>query len=111
MHFSAATLVTLTAATLAVAAPTNTENSYLQDSKNDLFERSNKKNNDWKKHEKVFYFDATYIVKATPDQVINTTQIPAPGQPGAKGLFKYGINIADNTICFVSTQTHTIFHP
>jgi hypothetical protein len=106
MHL-ATPLMLLTAA-LAVAAPTadpnnkgNDKKGYISDCKKDLDNKWNQKNDDWKKNEKLFYFDAEYIVKATPDQVINTTQIPAPGQPGAKGLFKYGINIADNTICYV----------
>ncbi|KAJ4359856.1 uncharacterized protein N0V89_000412 [Didymosphaeria variabile] len=104
MHFSAPAFITLLAATLAVAAPTNQKyddkKAYIKDCKKDLENKWNKKTNDWKKHEKLFYFDAQYVVKATPDQVINPEQVPAPGQPGAKGLFKYGINIADNTICY-----------
>ncbi|KAF2730020.1 hypothetical protein EJ04DRAFT_501294 [Polyplosphaeria fusca] len=55
--------------------------------------------NDWHADKNVFYFDATYAVKATPDQVRNGTT-PVPGQPGAKGLFKYGVNVAENTICY-----------
>jgi hypothetical protein len=56
---------------------------------------------EWKKTEKLFYFDAEYIVKATPDQVIANDGTPTPGQPDAKGIFKYGINVAENTICYV----------
>lgn len=105
MHFSAPAFITLLTAALAVAAPTDKaadKKAYIKDCKKDLENKWNQKNDDWKKKEKLFYFDAEYVVMATPDQVINTTQIPAPGQPGAKGLFKYGINIADNTICYVS---------
>lgn len=104
MHFSAPAFITILTAALAIAAPTDKaadKKAYIKDCKKDLDNKWNQKNDDWKKHEKLFYFDAEYVVKATPDQVINTTQIPAPGQPGAKGLFKYGINIADNTICYV----------
>ncbi|KAF2622545.1 hypothetical protein BU25DRAFT_434854 [Macroventuria anomochaeta] len=105
MHFSASAFVTLLTAALAVAAPTaEPNNKYtdkkISDCKKDLDNEWNQKDNEWKKNEKAFYFDAEYIVKATPDQVINTTQIPTPGEPGARGLFKYGINIADNTICY-----------
>ena len=32
-------------------------------------------------------FTSIFNVTATPDQVIATTQVPAPGQPGAKGTF------------------------
>ncbi|KAJ4364747.1 hypothetical protein N0V95_000694 [Ascochyta clinopodiicola] len=106
MYFSAPAFITLLTAALAVAAPTSEHNkatdkkAYIKDCKKDLDNKWNQKNDDWKKDEKLFYFDAEYVVKATPEQVINTTQVPAPGQPGAKGLFKYGINIADNTICY-----------
>ncbi|KAF9695463.1 hypothetical protein EKO04_006420 [Ascochyta lentis] len=107
MYFSAPAFITLLTAALAVAAPTAEPNykatdkkTYIKDCKKDLDDKWNQKNDDWKKNEKLFYFDAEYVVKATPDQVINTSQVPAPGQPGAKGLFKYGINIADNTICY-----------
>jgi hypothetical protein len=108
MHFTAP--LVLLGAALAVAAPTaepsnpkgplSNVKSYIKDCKKDLENKWNQKNDDWKKNEKIFYFDAEYIIKATPDQVINPQQVPAPGEPGAKGLFKYGINIADNTICY-----------
>ncbi|EMD94849.1 hypothetical protein COCHEDRAFT_42265, partial [Bipolaris maydis C5] len=47
-----------------------------------------------------FYFDTEYVVKATPDQVIANSGVPTPGEHGARGLFKYGINIAENVICY-----------
>ncbi|KAK7187821.1 hypothetical protein DPSP01_010865 [Paraphaeosphaeria sporulosa] len=104
MHISAPAFIALIAASLTIAAPTNTnpshKKSYLEDCEKDLNEKWNRPTSTWKKHERLFDFDAFYIVKATPDQVINTTQTPAPGQPGAKGLFKYGINVAENTICY-----------
>ena len=31
-------------------------------------------------------FTSIYNITATPDQVIATTQVPAPGQPGALGM-------------------------
>lgn len=43
----------------------------------------------------VFYFDETFYVVADPEQVIT------PGQPGAKGIFKLGVNVFENTICYV----------
>ena len=58
-------------------------------------------NNEWKNDKKVFYFKDTYAVKADPSQVRNGTT-SVPGQPGAKGFFKYGINVEENTICYVS---------
>ncbi|KAF2122415.1 hypothetical protein BDV96DRAFT_482403 [Lophiotrema nucula] len=54
---------------------------------------------EWKHDEKVFYFKKTYAVKATSNQVRNGTT-PVQGQPGAKGLFKFGINVEGNTICY-----------
>lgn len=51
-------------------------------------------------------FTSVYSVKAEGDQVINTTQIPAPGQPGATGLFNYGIIGFLDIICYVC---HSIF--
>lgn len=113
MHFSVPTLLTLLTATLAVAAPTaephnkgGDRNSYIKKCKEDLENKWKQNDDRWKKNEKVFYFDAEYIVKAEPGQVVGTDNNPAPGQPGAKGLFKYGINIADNTICYVCTTSH-----
>merc|ERR1712149_128352 len=53
--------------------------------------------NEWPKKE---YFTSTYSVVATPDQVINTDQMPAPGEPGAVGYYNYGINSKDDVICY-----------
>lgn len=50
-----------------------------------------------------FYFTSTYAVIATPDQVINGT-VPTPGEPGAIGLYNYGINSDLEVICYVSTN-------
>lgn len=57
------------------------------------------KKDKYKKH----YFDAEYTVYATPDQVVNNVSVSTPGQPGAKGVFKYGINVEKNTICYYIT--------
>merc|ERR1712137_1458652 len=82
MLFTTPAILALISAPLAFAAP------------------SPKPSYSWMPNEKLFYFDAEYVVKATPDQVIATTGLPAPGQPGARGIFKYGINVAENTICY-----------
>jgi hypothetical protein len=112
MHFSTTTIVALLSAATALAAPaanaeplnfrqsTQAKKQYIKDCKKDFDYKWS--HDGWKNNEKVFYFDTEYIVKATPDQVIASDQTPAPGEPGAKGLFKYGINIAENTICYVS---------
>jgi hypothetical protein len=77
MHFSTAFIALLV--TTAVAVPTWDKNC---------------------KDDSVFSFDKVFVVKADPNQVRNGTT-SVPGQPGAKGLFKYGINVAENTICYV----------
>ena len=48
-----------------------------------------------------FYFTSTYAVIATPDQVINGT-VATPGEPGAIGIYNYGINSDLEVICYVS---------
>lgn len=102
-------MLAVLSATFAVAAPTAggdhhkphyTPEKYQKDCDKDWEHKW--ENDDWKKDENLFYFDAEYYVKATPDQVIATSGAPTPGQPGAKGIFKYGINVAENTICYVS---------
>jgi hypothetical protein len=84
---------------LVFAAPTQTSD-YKESCKKDFDKLWNSHDKKWWKKEKLFYFDAEYVVKATPDQVIANTGAPTPGEPGARGLFKYGINIAENTICY-----------
>jgi hypothetical protein len=109
MHFTAPALLAILSATVAVAAPTD---SYKPHYNHEKYEKDcdddweNKwKGEEWKKSESLFYFDSEYYVKATPDQVIATSGAPAPGQPGAKGIFKYGINVEENTICYVSLHS------
>jgi len=51
-----------------------------------------------------FYFTSTYAVIATPDQVINGNT-SAPGEPGAIGLYDYGINSDLEVICYVSINS------
>ncbi|KAH7071724.1 hypothetical protein FB567DRAFT_209779 [Paraphoma chrysanthemicola] len=99
MHFSAPALLALLTASVAVAAPTNGGDKYKKDCDQDWEKKW--KNDDWKKSEKLFYFSSSYYVKATPDQVVNATSgLLVPGQPGAQGIFKYGINVEENTICY-----------
>jgi hypothetical protein len=110
MHFSAPALLALLSATVAVAAPTAGDGKHYNKDKynkecDDDWEKK-WENDNWKKSEKLFYFDAEYYVKATPDQVINATSgLSVPGQPGAKGIYKYGINVEENTICYSKTST------
>ena len=85
MQFTATALVGLFVAPIAFAAPSPIIGGL---------------SNIWGKTDRTFYFDAQYTVKATPEQVIASTGEAAPGQPGAVGLFRYGINIAQNTICY-----------
>ncbi|TID18541.1 hypothetical protein E2P81_ATG06456 [Venturia nashicola] len=47
-----------------------------------------------------FLFTSTYTVIANPNEVINTTGSPVPGQPGAIGYFNYGINSQLDVICY-----------
>jgi hypothetical protein len=109
MLFATSALLLSAVASLTVATPlpgnhkpSYNMDKYNKDCKDDWEQKW--KNDAWKKDEKIFYFDAEYYVKATPDQVINNSNVSAPGQPGAKGLFKYGINVAENTICYVSPR-------
>lgn len=108
MHFTAPTILAVLSATVAVAAPTAGADGHKPQYNPEKYSKDCDKdwehkweNDDWKKDENLFYFDAEYYVKATPDQVIANDGKPAPGQPGAKGIFKYGINVAENTICYV----------
>ncbi|KAE9977925.1 hypothetical protein Vi05172_g6756 [Venturia inaequalis] len=47
-----------------------------------------------------FSFTSTYTIIANPNEVINTTGSPVPGQPGAIGYFNYGINSLLDIICY-----------
>ncbi|KAI9875064.1 MAG: hypothetical protein M1830_008974 [Pleopsidium flavum] len=48
---------------------------------------------------RLFDFTSEYQVKALPGNVVNGTT-PAPGQPGAVGYYKLGLNADLNTICY-----------
>jgi len=111
MHFTTPVLLLSAVASVAVAAPHKTEHKpaynkdqYKKDCDQDWEQKW--KDDAWKKDEKLFYFDSEYYVKATPEQVVNNVSVSTPGQPGAKGIFKYGINVAENTICYVSSPSH-----
>jgi hypothetical protein len=120
MHFTAPAMLAILSATVAVAAPTAGSDYgsdyrpyHNKDKYNDNYDedwKSKWDNDGWKKSEKLFYFDTEYYVKATPDQVIGTDGAPAPGQPGARGIFKYGINVPENTICYVSQAPYIAYH-
>ena len=45
-------------------------------------------------------FTSAFTVMATPDQVINTEGVAAPGQPGAAGTFTFRINSDLEIICY-----------
>ncbi|KAL8405014.1 hypothetical protein RB594_009772 [Gaeumannomyces avenae] len=47
-----------------------------------------------------FRFTSTYAVVATPDQVVNASNVATGGLPGASGLYLFGINSHDNVICY-----------
>jgi hypothetical protein len=45
-------------------------------------------------------FTSTYRVKATPEQVVNATNAPTGGLPGAVGYYDFGINSDLDIICY-----------
>jgi hypothetical protein len=108
MHFTIPALLAVLSATVVVAAPTIDYKPYNKEKYNKDCAKDWKdkwESDEWKKTESLFYFDSEYNVKAVPEEVIATTGVPTPGQPGAKGIFKYGINVAENTICYVSLRS------
>jgi len=52
---------------------------------------------------KTDYFTSTYVVIATPDQVVDSENQFTGGLEGAKGIYKFGINSKDDTICYKIT--------
>ena len=52
---------------------------------------------------KTDYFTSTYVVIATPDQVVDSENQFTGGLKGAKGIYKFGINSKDDTICYKIT--------
>lgn len=99
MYFTAPAIIALLTTPLALAAPA-AASDYKESCEKDFDKLWNSQDKFWWKKEKTFHFDAQYIIKATPDQVVANSGVPTPGEPGARGLFKYGINIAENTICY-----------
>jgi hypothetical protein len=91
MHYIALASALLTTSTISLAAPlTKADWSPVPEWQ------------DWRKAPKSpFHFTSTYLVTATPDQVINSTGTPTPGQPGAIGYYNYGINSDLDVICYV----------
>ncbi|KAL8289790.1 hypothetical protein RB601_005627 [Gaeumannomyces tritici] len=47
-----------------------------------------------------FRFTSSYAIVATPDQVVNASNVATGGLPGASGLYLFGINSHDNVICY-----------
>lgn len=137
MKFSSALAVLATvtvAVTSPVAEPWSTgdrdckNNKNIVDAINDIKDRICDQ-----PQRQVFNFDAVYNVVATPgqypsalvidgtsctdrnlDQVVNLNNTFTGGLPGAMGYFNYGINVAENTICYVSwasrSQTSSLYH-
>ncbi|CAI6289478.1 unnamed protein product [Periconia digitata] len=102
MHFSVSALVVIALSSSVLATPIwgkgwgGSEDSKYKDIKKYGGHSEQKYNS-------MFYFDKTYTVKAYPDQVVSgngSAATPAPGEHGAKGLFKFGINVAENVICY-----------
>lgn len=52
----------------------------------------------------VFHFTSTYTAYAGPDQVINNSQVAVAGEPGAYGVYKFGINSYEDLICYVGRE-------
>lgn len=50
-------------------------------------------------------FTSAFTVAATPDQVVNTDGVAAPGQEGAMGTFDFRINSELEIICYDITLT------
>jgi hypothetical protein len=50
-------------------------------------------------------FTSAFTVMATPDQVIDTNGVAAPGEPGAAGTFNFRINSDLEIICYDITLT------
>ncbi|KAI9799992.1 MAG: hypothetical protein M1833_003521 [Piccolia ochrophora] len=48
----------------------------------------------------IFDFAKTFFVTATPDQVVNNVSVSAPGEPGAIGYYRFGLQPETNTICY-----------
>lgn len=112
MKFTLTTaLAALVAASSVVATPTcnsvtntntNSVNVGNNNSNNGNGGGANKNNEERKKFRLtnlIFEFDAVIGTIATPDQVRNGTT-PVPGQPGASGIYKFGLQSSTNTICY-----------
>jgi hypothetical protein len=49
------------------------------------------------------YFTSTQVVIATPDQVVDADNKKTGGLKGAKGLYKFGFNSKEDTVCYKIT--------
>ncbi|KAG7529380.1 hypothetical protein FFLO_05695 [Filobasidium floriforme] len=105
MRFAALALLALPA--LAMAAPSSKRENWGKEKEHDDM-HDHKEYDDHhedKHHEKelvkgVFHFTSTYTAWAGPDQVINNSQVAVPGEPGAYGVYKFGINADEDLICY-----------
>lgn len=109
MHFSTATLATLFLSSSVLAGPIWGPGHGGDDDRKNKEGKGwdNDKDKDRYKEYDFSQFKNVYTVKAYPDQVVSgqgTAAVPAPGEPGAKGFFKFGINVHKNTICYVSSS-------
>ncbi|KAI9669827.1 MAG: hypothetical protein M1817_004568 [Caeruleum heppii] len=101
MKFLLTTALAVMAAASCVAKPTSISITNTNTNTN-INGGANKNNEERKKFRLtnlIFEFDAIVGTVATPDQVRNGTT-PAPGQPGAYGTFKFGLQPSTNTICY-----------
>ncbi len=64
-----------------------------------------------------FHFTSTLVTYASPNNVINNSQVAVPGLPEGWGKFQFGLNSVDNVICYVSRsvvdiaciQSHSLY--
>jgi hypothetical protein len=51
-----------------------------------------------------FHFTSTLVTYASPNTIINNSQVAVPGLPEGWGKFQFGLNSVDNVICYVSRR-------
>lgn len=49
-----------------------------------------------------FQFTSTLVAFATPNTIINNSQVAVPGLAEGWGEYRFGLNSIDNVICYVS---------
>jgi hypothetical protein len=52
-----------------------------------------------------FQFTSTLVAFATPNNIINNSQVAVPGLPEGWGEYRFGLNSIDNVICYVSCSS------